>query len=71
MCEDGLRENDINFAVASKVVLALRQRGYSVLLLDEFDPRLEDFQAAALVSTSVWMPRPQTVRVVKTTSSIG
>jgi N-acetylmuramoyl-L-alanine amidase len=50
VCEDGLRENDINFAVASKVVLALRQRGYSVLLLDEFDPRLEDFQAAALVS---------------------
>jgi N-acetylmuramoyl-L-alanine amidase len=50
VCEDGLRENDINFEVASKVVLALRQRGYSVLLLDEFDPRLEDFQAAALVS---------------------
>jgi N-acetylmuramoyl-L-alanine amidase len=50
VCDDGLRENDINFAVASKVVLALRQRGYSVLLLDEFDQRLEDFQAAALVS---------------------
>lgn len=50
VCEDGLRENDINFAVASQVVLALRQRGYSVLLLDEFDPRLTDFQGAALVS---------------------
>jgi N-acetylmuramoyl-L-alanine amidase len=50
VCNDGLRENDINFAVASQVVLALRQRGYSVLLLDEFDPRLNDFQAAALVS---------------------
>lgn len=50
VCDDGLRENDINFAVASQVVLALRQRGYSVLLLDEFDPRLNDFQAAALVS---------------------
>jgi N-acetylmuramoyl-L-alanine amidase len=50
VCPDGLRENDINFAVASLVVLALRQRGYSVLLLDEFDPRLEDFQAAALIS---------------------
>lgn len=50
VCDDGLRENDINFAVASQVVLALRQRGYSVLLLDEFDPRLQDFQGAALVS---------------------
>ncbi len=50
-CPDSdITENDINFAVASQVVLALRQRGYSVLLLDEFDPRLNDFQAAALVS---------------------
>ncbi|MBK9124731.1 MAG: N-acetylmuramoyl-L-alanine amidase [Chloroflexi bacterium] len=50
VCDDGLTENEINFAVASQVVLALRQRGYSVLLLDEFDPRLTDFQGAALVS---------------------
>jgi N-acetylmuramoyl-L-alanine amidase len=28
----------------------LRGRGYSVELLDEFDPRLNDYQAAALVS---------------------
>lgn len=50
-CPDSdITENDINFAVASQVVLALRQRGYSVLLLDEFDARLNDFQAAALVS---------------------
>lgn len=43
-------ENDINFGVASKVVQYLRQRSYRVDLLDEFDPRLNDYQAAALVS---------------------
>lgn len=50
VCPDGLTEAEINFAVAQRVVLALRERGYSVDLLDEFDPRLEDYQAAALVS---------------------
>lgn len=50
VCEDGLTENEINFAVASEVVVELRKRGYSVLLLDEFDTRLNDFQAAALIS---------------------
>ncbi|MEO1163927.1 MAG: N-acetylmuramoyl-L-alanine amidase [Chloroflexota bacterium] len=48
--EDGLTEAEINFAVAQLVVLYLRERGYSVDLLDEFDPRLEGYQAAALVS---------------------
>ncbi len=43
-------ENDVNFGVASKVVQYLRQRSYRVDLLDEFDPRLNDYQAAALVS---------------------
>ncbi|MCU0475993.1 MAG: N-acetylmuramoyl-L-alanine amidase [Anaerolineae bacterium] len=43
-------ENDINFGVASKVVQYLRARSYRVDLLDEFDPRLNDYQAAALVS---------------------
>lgn len=50
VCPDGLTEAEINFAVAQKVVLGLRQRGYSVDLLDEFDTRLDDYQAAALVS---------------------
>jgi N-acetylmuramoyl-L-alanine amidase len=50
VCPDGLTEAEINFAVAQKVVLALRERGYSVDLLDEFDPRLEEYQAAALIS---------------------
>lgn len=50
ICLDGLAEVDINFDVAQRIVLNLRGRGYSVDLLDEFDPRLQDYQAAALVS---------------------
>ncbi len=50
VCPDGLTEAEINFAVAQFVVRNLRARGYSVDLLDEFDPRLDNYQAAALVS---------------------
>lgn len=50
VCPDGLTEAEINFSVAQLVVRALRDRGYSVDLLDEFDPRLDNYQAAALVS---------------------
>lgn len=50
VCDDGLTEAEINFAVAQLVVRDLRGRGYSVDLLDEFDPRLDNYQAAALVS---------------------
>ncbi len=50
VCPDGLTEAEINFAVAQLVVRNLRGRGYSVDLLDEFDPRLDNYQAAALVS---------------------
>jgi N-acetylmuramoyl-L-alanine amidase len=50
VCPDGLKEADINFSVAQTAVRNLRGLGYSVDLLDEFDPRLESYQAAALVS---------------------
>lgn len=50
VCPDGLTEAEINFNVAQLVVRALRGQGYSVDLLDEFDPRLDNYQAAALVS---------------------
>ncbi len=50
VCLDGLTENEINFAIAQRVILQLRDRGYNVDLLEEFDDRLEDYQAAALVS---------------------
>jgi N-acetylmuramoyl-L-alanine amidase len=50
VCPDGLTEAEINFNVAALVVRELRARGYSVDLLDEFDPRLDAYQAAALLS---------------------
>lgn len=50
VCPDGLTEAEINFAVAQLVVRNLRGRGYTVDLLDEFDPRLDNYQAAALIS---------------------
>jgi N-acetylmuramoyl-L-alanine amidase len=54
VCEDNgtvlVTEAEVNFAVAQIVVRNLRARGYSVDLLDEFDPRLDNYQAAALVS---------------------
>jgi N-acetylmuramoyl-L-alanine amidase len=50
VCPDGLTEAEINFAVAQQVVRYLSAQGYAVDLLDEFDPRLDNYQAAALVS---------------------
>jgi N-acetylmuramoyl-L-alanine amidase len=50
VCPDGLTEAEINFNVARRVVENLRTLGYTVDLLDEFDARLDNYQAAALVS---------------------
>jgi N-acetylmuramoyl-L-alanine amidase len=50
VCPDGLTEASINENVAALVVRNLRSRGYTVDLLDEFDPRLDGYQAAALLS---------------------
>lgn len=45
-----LREVDINFSVATRVVANLKADNYTVDLLDESDPRLDNYQADALVS---------------------
>lgn len=50
VCEDGLTEVEINYAVAQRVADALWALGYQVDLLGEYDPRLEGYQAAALIS---------------------
>ena len=50
VCEDGLTEREVNEVVAEKVVLHLRSLGFHAELLDEFDSRLSDYQATALVS---------------------
>ncbi len=42
VCPDGLKEVDINFAVARKTLALLAQKGFRVTLLEEFDSRLKD-----------------------------
>ncbi|MEM6283543.1 MAG: N-acetylmuramoyl-L-alanine amidase [Chloroflexota bacterium] len=50
VCPDGLTEAEINLEVAQRVVRGLQTRGYTVDLLDEFDPRLNNYEGDALVS---------------------
>jgi N-acetylmuramoyl-L-alanine amidase len=50
VCPDGLQEVEINLAVAEKVVAALRDRGYEVDLLEEYDARLKNYRADAFLS---------------------
>ena len=50
MCPDGLTEVEINLDVAQRVVYIQRALGYQADLLAEYDPRLEDYRADALVS---------------------
>ena len=46
VCDDGWTEAEVNFNVAQRIVRNLRDRNYTVDLLDEFDPRLDNYQAA-------------------------
>lgn len=50
VCDDGLTEAQINRAVSLEVTSLLERKGMQVDLLDEFDSRLTDYQADALVS---------------------
>jgi N-acetylmuramoyl-L-alanine amidase len=50
MCPDGLMEVAINLDIAQRVVYSLLTLGYQADLLKEFDPRLEGYQADALIS---------------------
>ena len=50
VCDDGLTEADVNYIVAREVVDLLTRRGVPADLLDEYDDRLSDYQAAALIS---------------------
>lgn len=50
VCPDGTNENDVNLAIASLVRQKLEARGYNIDLLQEFDSRLEGYQAALLLS---------------------
>ncbi len=50
VCPDGLTEAEVNERVAGLVVQGLTARGIRAELLDEFDPRLRGYRAAAFVS---------------------
>ena len=50
VCPDGLREVDVNLNIATLVQKLLEGQGYEVELLKEFDTRLLNYRAAALVS---------------------
>lgn len=50
VCPDGLREADINLAVAERVVARMRGLGYEVDLLEEYDERLNGYRADAMLS---------------------
>jgi len=50
VCPDGTNEHDVNLAIASLVRQKLEARGYEIDLLQEFDPRLDNYHAAVLIS---------------------
>lgn len=50
VCADGLSEAEINHTVAREVVNLLNRRGVRADLLDEYDDRLTEYQANALIS---------------------
>ncbi len=50
VCSDGTNELDVNLAIASILRQQLEARGYMIDMLQEFDPRLEGYQAALMLS---------------------
>ena len=50
VCPDGLTEVEINVAVAQQVVSLLSRSGYNAEMLAEFSPKLNGYEASALVS---------------------
>ncbi len=50
ICEDGLQEVAVNLAIAEQVVELLAGFGWHVELLEEFDVRLNGYEADALLS---------------------
>ncbi len=50
VCPDGFTEASVAMNVAKQVVATLRGRGFTVDLLDEWDLKLDGYQAAAFIS---------------------
>jgi len=49
VCEDGLREVDVNLTIARSIASQLADNGYRVEMLGEFDTKLKNYHASALV----------------------
>ncbi|MFQ5399638.1 MAG: N-acetylmuramoyl-L-alanine amidase [Anaerolineae bacterium] len=50
VCADGLTEAKVNMSIANLVVAGLQAQGIRSDLLEEFDPRLENYYATAVIS---------------------
>jgi N-acetylmuramoyl-L-alanine amidase len=50
VCKDGLTETEVNQKVAEMVAASLRTQDLRVEVLDEFDPKLDGYEANAFVS---------------------
>ena len=50
VCPNGITENMVNRDIATRVKVGLEASGFRVDLLNEYDPRLQGYQALALVS---------------------
>jgi N-acetylmuramoyl-L-alanine amidase len=50
VCPDGTNEHDVNLKISSLVRQKLEAQGYNIDLLQEFDPRLDGYKAALLLS---------------------
>jgi N-acetylmuramoyl-L-alanine amidase len=50
VCQNGTNEHDVNLAIASLLRQKLEARGFVIDLLQEFDPRLDNYHAAVLIS---------------------
>lgn len=49
-CSDGLTESDVNLTIATLVRQKLLEQGFTVDLLKEFDPKLQQYNGLVLVS---------------------
>jgi N-acetylmuramoyl-L-alanine amidase len=50
VCPDDTKEQVVNLSIATLIRQKLEARGYVIDLLKEFDPRLDDYRAAVLLS---------------------
>ncbi len=50
VCADGLTEEQVNANVAEKVLARLQEKDIRAEILSEFDPRLQNYSASAIIS---------------------